>query len=503
MRTNNGFHILALASFVAIGTFLSGYDSGIVTTTIAKPSWLAYMDHPSPAWVGAVASLYYAGQAVGCLLQVLVADRLGRLRFLQLLTATAAFGPIIQLAATNMNIFIIGRAVAGLPTGALYTTTAIYLCEVAPAYNRGLIAGCSGLMMGAGIMISNWIGMACSYAPYGSLQWRLPIALQIPWSFVLLLGLATFVPESPRYLIAQGDIDEARRVFEGLRPNLDPDRLDKEFSHMTAQIDFEARRRLSSSEGFRLLRKRVAVAFVCGIMPSLTGAQVIGYFQVRLYQALGIEVNTRLILAGAYGTVCFLAVTITDKFVIDRWGRRKLMLSGLAGSVLCLIYSAVMQWQFQFSGNKVGKAFAVLGIYLLTVVHYAAFGSAPGIYQAEVLPVALRSKVMGFTGATSFAIIAGLSEAAPIAFSTIRHNFYYVFPGPTVLFLIFAYLMFPETKQRMLEEIPSSFGDRVMDVPKSEATSRSQSQSLPPVYDPHASLHMMKILLADAGRADV
>lgn len=327
------------------------------------------MNYPSQEWIGAVASFYYAGQALGCLLQVLVADRIGRIPFLQLLTAFAAIGPVIQTVSTNMQTFIAGRALAGLPTGAMYTTIALYLCEIAPAHNRGLIAGCSGLMLGLGIMISNWVGMACSYAPYGSLQWRLPIALQTPWSCILLIGLATFVPESPRYLIFQGRIAHARAVFDRLRIGYNLDEADHEFAQMTAQIDFEARRRLASSERIRLFRYRMAVALICGIIPSLTGAQVIGYYQVRLYQTLGIEVRDRLTLAGAHGTVSFLAVLFTDKLVIDRWGRRNLLLLGLAGSVFCQIYCAITQWQFAFGENTVGKAFAVLGIYLFTVVY--------------------------------------------------------------------------------------------------------------------------------------
>lgn len=327
------------------------------------------MNYPSQEWIGAVASFYYAGQALGCLLQVLVADRIGRIPFLQLLTAFAAIGPVIQTVSTNMQTFIAGRALAGLPTGAMYTTIALYLCEIAPAHNRGLIAGCSGLMLGLGIMISNWIGMACSYAPYGSLQWRLPIALQTPWSCILLIGLATFVPESPRYLIFQGRTAHARAVFDRLRIGYNLDEADHEFAQMTAQIDFEARRRLASSERIRLFRYRMAVALICGIIPSLTGAQVIGYYQVRLYQTLGIEVRDRLTLAGAHGTVSFLAVLFTDKLVIDRWGRRNLLLLGLAGSVFCQIYCAITQWQFAFGENTVGKAFAVLGIYLFTVVY--------------------------------------------------------------------------------------------------------------------------------------
>lgn len=111
------------------------------------------------------------------------------------------------------------------------------------------------------------------------------------------------------------------------------------------------------------------MAFVCGIMPSLTGSQVLGYYQVRLYQTLDIQLKHRLLLAGVYGTISFISVALTDKLVIDRWGRRNLMVFGLVGCVCVNIYNLLMTRRFQGSTNEVGKGFTVGGLYALTAFH--------------------------------------------------------------------------------------------------------------------------------------
>ena len=94
----------------------------------------------------------------------------------------------------------------------------------------------------------------------------------------------------------------------------------------------------------------------------------------------------------------------------------------------------------------------------------AAFAGAASLYEAEVLPMPLRSKMMGVAGFAHFSVAVGLIEAAPRALATIRQNYYYVFVGCTLLFLVFGYFYYPETKNRTLEEIATAFGDKVVDV---------------------------------------
>lgn len=141
------------------------------------------------------------------------------------------------------------------------STVPIYLSEISAPSQRGLIGGISGCGISFGTMMSNWVGMACGYAPYGAVQWRLPLALQIPWGVVLFVGLATFMPNSPRQLIRRGRPDEARREFARIRRDLQALEVQEEFVLMKSQIEFEMEREIQSySEIFRLFRRR---AFVC------------------------------------------------------------------------------------------------------------------------------------------------------------------------------------------------------------------------------------------------
>lgn len=111
------WYTLGIAVFAAIGTFLFGFDTGIVTTTIAHESWIDYMGHPSKGLTGAVVSVYIAGEAVGALTQTFVADRLGRVRFMQLCCIVVTIGTVIQTASVNMGMFLAGRVLAGSAVG--------------------------------------------------------------------------------------------------------------------------------------------------------------------------------------------------------------------------------------------------------------------------------------------------------------------------------------------------------------------------------------------------
>ncbi|KAF4626403.1 hypothetical protein G7Y89_g11757 [Cudoniella acicularis] len=459
----DGFTI-GVASFAAIGTFLFGFDSGIATTTIAHESFLTYMDHPSTAWIGAVAAVYIAGEAFGAITQIAVGDKLGRLRIMQIMCVIVTIATIIQTAAVNYGMYLAGRVLAGYAVGALVGTVPVYLSEISSPQHRGLIGGISGCGISLGTMMSNWVGYACGFAPYGPAQWRLPLGLQIPFGIIMFLGLVTFMPDSPRQLIRAGKIEKARAEFLRIRRDLDAEELLQEFAFMHSQIDFEMQREITSyREIFRLFKHRVLVSVAVQTMTSLTGTNVISYYQTILYKSLGINSSTILCLAGVYGTIGFITNCITTKFLTDQWGRRKMILTGLLGIMIVQIYAAIMQMKFQNTSNTVGKAFAVLGIYLFSIVYYGMINSTTWIYGAEVLPIALRSKVMGLGALGHFIVNVGITEAGPTAFAKIKQNYYYVFVGCCSFFLVMAYLFFPETKQKSLEEIAAAFGDKVVD----------------------------------------
>ncbi|KAF2098065.1 putative MFS monosaccharide transporter [Rhizodiscina lignyota] len=465
MANSTSMYTVGIALFASIGTFLFGFDTGIATTTIAHPSWKAYMHNPNNGLTGAVVSVYIAGEAVGAITQILIADRLGRIRFMQLMCVVVTVGCSIQTGSVNIGMFLAGRGISGCAVGGLIATVPIYLSEISAPSNRGFIGGISGLGLSCGTMVSNWVGFACGYAPYGTVQWRLPLGIQVPWGIIMFIGLATFMPNSPRQLIRSGKVDEARREFIKIRSDLHSHELHEEFALMRAQINYETEREVKSvREVFTLYQRRAWVSIGVQVLTSITGVNVIQYYQTNLYQSLGIDSHTILALAAVWGTAAFVSNAISIRFLADRWGRRKMLMIGLISVILTEIYSAVMQREFQHTNNRVGKGFAILGIYIFTVCYYGTINSTTWLYGAEVLPMSIRSKIVGVAGAAHFAVNVGITEAGPSAFATIGENYYYVFVGCCAVFLVLVYFYFPETKKKTLEEIAAAFGDRVVEL---------------------------------------
>lgn len=142
----------------------------------------------------------------------------------------------------------------------LVATVPIYLSEISDPHHRGLIGGISGCGISFGTMASNWVGFACGYANYGQVQWRLPLGIQIPWGIILFIGLATFMPNSPRQLIRSGRVEQARLEFIKIRRDLESHEAYQEFAFMHAQIEYEMQREITSyKEIFRIYRHRAFV----------------------------------------------------------------------------------------------------------------------------------------------------------------------------------------------------------------------------------------------------
>ncbi|CAI7648586.1 unnamed protein product [Penicillium manginii] len=364
------------------------------------------MAQPSKGLTGAVVAVYIAGEALGALTQTFIGDKLGRIRFMQLMCIIVTIGTVIQTASVNIGMFLAGRVLAGYAVGkirsdpftdtidsGMVATVPIYLSEISDPRVRGLIGGISGCGISFGTMMSNWVGYACSYAPYGPVQWRLPLGIQIPWGVIMFIGLSTFMPNSPRQLIRSGKVEDAAREFTRIRRGFGEEEVQQEFALMQAQIEYEMEREITSyKEIFKLYRSRVLVSIAVQTMTSLTGVNVIQLslspairvsksrsrltVSAILYKSLGIGSHSILALAAAYGTIAFLSNALTTKYLTDQWGRRKMIITGLAGIVLIEIYAAVMQRVFQNTDNRVGKGFAILGIYLF-VVCYCEFDLAP------------------------------------------------------------------------------------------------------------------------------
>lgn len=208
---------------------------------------------------------------------------------MQIMCVVVTIGAVLQTAAVNFGMFLAGRILAGIAVGGLIGTVPVYLSEISAPHHRGLIGGISGCGISFGTMMSNWVGFACSGAPYGAKQWRLPLGLQIPFGIILFGGLITFMPDSPRQLIRDGQMEKARKEFLRSRHDLSGDEAHQEFAFMKAQIEHEMLSEIKSfKEIWGAFKHRVLVAVGVQVMTSLTGTNVISYYQSKSSFQIGI-----------------------------------------------------------------------------------------------------------------------------------------------------------------------------------------------------------------------
>ncbi|VDB89888.1 unnamed protein product [Peniophora sp. CBMAI 1063] len=480
---------VVLGCFAGLGSFLFGYDTGIITTSIAQPSFKDYMHNPNPAWTGAIVATYIAGEVIGALAQSAIGDSLGRKRFMGLMCIIITFGTSIQTGAHNFSMFLAGRILTGIAGGALNGTVPMYNVEISPPEIRGFVAGMSGLMIIAGTCTANWVGYVCGYAGYGQFQWCFPLAMQIPPGVILLISLCTFLPESPRWLILKGQDERAYSTFAKITGSVSLSETRHAFEDMREQVLYEQRHEVKSlREAWYRYRKRVFIAIAVTGMTPLTGVSVIAYcgsslqyniirtaltllFPDRPNHTLSSFRHRRSDRAPDVGSLRYRGLpcqcNISPSCGVGRVTMLKVALPSVMG---ILIYSAIMGHFFNAGEDKIGKGFAILGLYLFTFTYYLGINSTTWIYGVEVLPVSLRNIVTGWAAATHFLFNISVSEAGPTAFANIRENYYYVFAAATAVFSLFVYVYCPETKGRSLEAIAESFGDKVvtLDDAKSE-----------------------------------
>ncbi|CAE6499669.1 unnamed protein product [Rhizoctonia solani] len=272
------FYNVSLALFAAIGGFLFGYDSGVITNVLENQYFLSYFNNPSEDLIGAVVSTLAGGCFVGAASAAWFADHIGRKRTLQLGSLIAVVGCLLQCVAVNIGMLIAGRIIAGVAIGVLSMITPLYQVEISHPKWRGFMAGTFQQMLGFGFIVANWVTYGCDKGIHGVAAWRLPLGLQMAPAIILFLGMFIF-PYSPRWLVAQGREDEAYQVLEKLHfDGANREWLDTEFAEICEQIRIEKQMRSSSIMDLvntKPMLKRTLIA--CGVQAfgQFTGINVI------------------------------------------------------------------------------------------------------------------------------------------------------------------------------------------------------------------------------------
>ncbi|KAI9928982.1 hypothetical protein ASPWEDRAFT_128614 [Aspergillus wentii DTO 134E9] len=452
-------------AFSALGSFLFGYDAGVISTSIDQPSFLHQFGYPSDAATGGIVASYTGGAIVGSIVVSYLSDPFGRRLVMFIGGLLAAFGAALQGGAVTIAMLIAGRFIAGLAIGLMSVTVPVYCSEVAPPRVRGLLTCMQQWMMGIGSMVAQWVGYGCSLHS-GDFSWRFPLSLQALPAVILCCGV-WFLPESPRWLIEKGHDEAGRATLTRLHLNRDrsnQELIDYEFAQISDSVAYEKRTIVRSWRQLLLntsWRRRVLLACGMQIFTQTSGTNVIQNYSPRIYQGLGLSHSTSLMITGVWGALAVFWNTFFMLF-IDRVGRRKLLIPSLLGMGATMCVEGTLARYYDFSTTPNANALrAAVSMFFVFTFFFTSLGLISWVYPTEIFPTAIRARGSSLSTATNWSINLVFAQCSPIAITRISYRYFYCFVAFNWVASVIVWFFYPETAGNSLEEVERVFAHAV------------------------------------------
>lgn len=443
--TTTAWMVMAIAS---LGGVLYGYDLGIISGA------LVFMNRDlslTPSNASLIVAAVLGGGAVATLFSGPFADRFGRRFSINLSALVFIIGVVIVVFSRSFATVLAGRLVQGVGVGIITIVVPLYLVETMPPALRGRGVTLFQLALTFGILLGYLIGYA--FNATGDWQWMFATML-VP-SLAFLAGGLFLLPRSPRWLFRQGRTDEARAVLARMQGEAEADRA---LAELKAAGDAEQRRghgdwSLLLRPGFR---RAFFIALAVGILNQLTGINTLLQFNTVILQDSGLHSSAGAILGSVGVGSANFVITIIALSLIDRVGRRPLLILGTAGACLALLFIGIVHLALPPS-TFVGHA--TLAGFIAFVVFYAI---GPGVVVwlaiSEVLPLAIRAKGMAVALFANSLVSAGLAAIFMTLVGAIGYGgVFLALAGCALIYMLVAVFPLPETKGRSLEEIEKDF----------------------------------------------
>jgi len=423
------------AAVAAIGGLLFGFDTAVINGAIV---FLKNQFGLSDGQTEVAASSLLLGCVVGASVAAFTSDRFGRKRVLLAAAALFAVSSLGSALPRDLTQFVIARVIGGLAIGIASTLSPLYIAEISPAKSRGLMVSLNQLAIVIGILLSYSVNYLLTGA--GPANWRWMFASAAVPSICFLIALL-FISESPRWLVQNGREHDAEHFLAQM---VGSSEAREEIKSIRAAIAEESGDLLDPA-----FRKPLVVAIVIALFSQFTGINTIIYYGslVFLEHVPHQTATTALWANVVIGAINFVA-TILGMSLIDRAGRKPLLMSAFAGMALSLIgVSAAIHFQ--------GPAIAVL-IFVLTYVASFAVGVGTGtwVVMSEICPTRIRGRAMSV--ATIFlwcgTLLVTLTFLSLVKAFTAPGTFL-LYAAISIAAFVFVWRFVPETKGRTLEEI--------------------------------------------------
>jgi sugar porter (SP) family MFS transporter len=446
--------IYVTAAIAALNGLLFGFDTGVISGA------LLYIDKSfalSHFMTEVVVSATLVGAIFGAAVGGRLADRLGRRRLMVAGASVFFGGSVVMGLAPSVSWLVVGRLVVGFAIGVASMVGPLYISEIAPPKIRGSLVSLNQLAVTSGILLAYLV----NYAFKGPGGWRWMFGSGVVPAAVLALGML-FMPESPRWLVEQGRREEARSVLSKTRS---AERIEDEID------EIERTKEVEDDDFSTLLESWVRPALVVGVglavLQQVTGINTVIYYAPTIFKSTGFGASASILATVGVGLVN-VAATICAVLLVDRVGRRPLLLVGLSGMALALGGLSVTFFLPGLSGVVGWAAVASLMLY----VGFFAIGMGPVFWLliSEIYPLQVRGSAMGVVTVANWAsnLLVSLTFLTLInggTFSGVefggigRTGTFGLYAGLSVLSLLFVYWQVPETKGRSLEEIESDLRD--------------------------------------------
>jgi sugar porter (SP) family MFS transporter len=437
--------------FGALGGILFGYDLGVIAGILVL---LAKDWHLTPFTKGAITASLSVGAMLGAALAGRLSDRIGRRYTIMVAAGVVIAGTIGCIVSGDVTAMVIARGVLGIGIGCSSATVPTYLSELAPAKLRGAMASLNQIFIVSGILIAFLV----DYWLAGSGNWRAMFAGALIPAVVLVIGL-WFLPETPRWLLAAGREQEARAVLASTHGVAE---VDHEVDTIRAviQADDEQRGRVRDLWA-PWVRPMLFVALILAIGQQFSGVNAINAYFPTMLVSLGFTTNSALLSAVVLG-VTKLLFTAWVVFVVDRWGRKPLLLIGNVVMAATLVATGFVVLDVHDKSLLGALTLVLLILYL--AAYELGWGAVVWVMMAEIFPLRVRAAGMAVGSVVLWAATGIITAVFPTMSDPhklgLGHSMW-VFAGVSVVLFVLVRLFVPETKGRSLEQIELDLRGRV------------------------------------------
>ncbi|KXH59637.1 hypothetical protein CSAL01_04188 [Colletotrichum salicis] len=442
---------------------LNGYDGSLMGSLNGMKSYQQTFDmKTSGSATGIVFMMYNVGSVCAILFTGPVNDLLGRRWGMFTGALLIIVGTCIQATANHIPQFLGGRFVLGFGVSFCCVSAPTYVSELAHPKWRGTLTGLYNCMWPVGAFIAGWVAYGASFIP-GDGGWRLPVWCQLVTSGIVV-AFVFFLPESPRWLVANDRHEEAAKILTQLHGEKDPNHpiVQLQMKEMMAQISNEASDKkwwdYHELWNTHSARRRLICVLGMAIMGQASGNSLSSYYLVTMMNTAGITDEKKVLALNAVNSILGLLGSVIGARLTDRVGRRPLLIySILFCSVTFAVITGTSKMAVDDPSNTNAANTTIAFVFLFGVVFSLGWTAQQSMYIAETLSTSTRAKGTAVGNFASSAISLVLAYSSGPAFEKIGYYFYLVFVFWDILEAIFIFYFFPETNHRTLEELEEVF----------------------------------------------